>query len=724
MTPDPSTNPLDSAPAASGPTPPEKFEPTPPPGPTSSSPSGPASPGAAAPSGPTPTVPPAPTATPQQAAAADTVEHTGVSAPAPEPPKELPTPAPTPAAAAPGTPAPEGVAPAPGQLEAAAEAVTHTGEQESEGLSTTAKVGIAAAATAATAAAGAAVAAVANALSGDDTDKATKEGGDEEKATAEDAEPPKVEEETPAPATASTAPLAARMKGTADSGETKPAAPEPNVPHVPKEGELGGEDLVKAETPAEPAAKAAPAPPARSQGIAIPKSAELDKSFEEELAAGMSDDALSLQMNTGAKKSGAGGPDVSGTDPATGKGPGQPIGGDEAATPAPQIGDEENIEPGTKLMGKVDSKTDSDIFVNLETSRLQGIIPRTDYPDGNGPPEGFSGAFFVDRVDTENGLIHLSSPRGRRKVTGDWDSVNVGQTVECSVTGTNKGGLQVQVGQLRGFMPASQIDIGFVSDMGQFVGQRLQARVIEVKPEKKNLVLSRAAVLKEERKGLEKELWDTLKVGDVRDGIVRAMKPYGAFVDIGGVDGFLHIGEISHNRIGHPSDVLNDGQKIQVKVLKVDPESRKVGLGMKQLEKDPWQQLEESYPVGSTLKGKVTRCTEFGAFVEIEEGVEGLIHISELDHKRVSRVSDVVRVNEEVEVKVLTVEPNRKRVSLSLKALKDKPASAAPRGGRKKKEDEEPELPAYERQRKGPLKGGTGGKNAGGLFGDPSQFGG
>ncbi|NNJ27135.1 30S ribosomal protein S1 [Planctomycetes bacterium LzC2] len=433
----------------------------------------------------------------------------------------------------------------------------------------------------------------------------------------------------------------------------------------------------------------------------------MDKELEASISAGLSDDALSRQMNAGGAKAA----------PADG----EAAEGEDA--PAPNmIGDEESIESGTKLMGKVDSKTDSDLFVNLERSRLQGIIPRTDYPDGNGPPVGFNGAFFVDRVDVENGLIHLSSPRGRRKVTGDWDSVNVGQTVECSVTGTNKGGLQVQVGQLRGFMPASQIDIGFVSDMSQFVGQRIEARVIEVKPEKKNLVLSRAAVLKEARKGMEAELWETLKPGETRDGIVRAMKPYGAFVDIGGVDGFLHIGEISHNRIGHPSDVLKDGQKIQVKILKVDPESRKVGLGMKQLSKDPWQQLEESYPVGSTLKGKVTRCTEFGAFVEIEEGVEGLIHISELDHKRVSRVSDIVRVNEEVEAKVLTVEPNRKRVSLSLKALKDKPASAAPRGKGKKK-DEEPDLPAYERQRKGPLKGGTG-DGKGGLFGDPSKFGG
>ena len=483
---------------------------------------------------------------------------------------------------------------------------------------------------------------------------------------------------------------------------------------------MGGEDLVQT---GETQAKAAsPSPPPAGRGIAIPKSAELDPELEAQLSAGMGDDALSLQMNAAAAKAGAGGPAIDGTQDSTGADAPPPGGADEGATPSPMVGGEESLEPGQKLMGKVDSKTDSDVFVNLGL-RYQGIIPRTDYPDGKGPPVGFSGAFLVDHVDTANGLIHLHSPRGARKVTGgDWDSLSVGQNVECSVTGTNKGGLQVQVGKLRGFMPASQIDLGYVEDMAKFKGQKLNARIIEVKPEKRNLVLSRAAILKEERKGKEAEVWETLKPGETRPGIVRALKPYGAFVDIGGVDGFLHIGEISHNRIGHPKDVLSVGEKIEVKVLKVEPEAKKVGLGMKQLTKDPWQVIEESYPVGSTCTGKVTKCTEFGAFVEIEKGIEGLIHISELDHKRVSRVSDVVRMGEEVETKVLTVEPNRKRIALSLKALKEKPASSGGGKPRKRKNDE-PDLPAYERQRKGPLKGGVGDPK-GGLFGDPSNFGG
>ena len=715
MTPDPLHNPLDSAAAAPGPTPPLPPQPAPPhqPTPPDRPPAVPRPPAATAPPA-VPADPPAiaaPAATPQQAAAAETVAHTGTQAPPPPgdtlvaeavAQKDVPVP-PVAAVPVPAEPS-SGVAPAPGQI-AAAEALVNRPDEpakEEEGMSTAAVVGLAAAATAAVGGIAAAVVAAVT--------------GDHEKAEPKPEEPPK--SDPPEPTPTPVAPLAARMKGEQADAGTTPVAPKPNVPHVPAEGELGGEDLVKADATPEPAPRTIALPP-KAGGIDIPKSAELDKELEEAISAGMGDDALSLQMNAGAAKAGAGGPKIEGTDPATGQGPGQPTGADEAVTPAPMIGDEENIEPGTKLMGKVDSKTDSDIFINLQTSRLQGIIPRTDYPDGNGPPVGFNGAFLVDRVDTENGLIHLQSPRGRRKVSGDWDSLVVGQTVECSVTGTNKGGLQVQVGKLRGFMPASQIDLGYVSDMTQYVGQRLNARVTEVKPEKKNLVLSRAAVLKEERKGLEAELWETLKPGDTRDGIVRALKPYGAFVDIGGVDGFLHIGEISHNRIGHPNEVLKDGQKIQVKILKVEPDAKKVGLGMKQLTKDPWQQIEESYPVGSTCRGKVTKCTEFGAFVEIEEGIEGLIHISELDHKRVSRVSDVVRMGEEVEAKVLTVEPNRKRVSLSLKALKEKPAGSGPK--KREKKEENYDLPAYERQRKGKLLGGTG-EVSGGLFGDPDEF--
>ena len=203
---------------------------------------------------------------------------------------------------------------------------------------------------------------------------------------------------------------------------------------------------------------------------------------------------------------------------------------------------------------------------------------------------------------------------------------------------------------------------------------------------------------------------------------MKTLKDYGAFIDLGGIDGFLHVGEISWTRINHPGDVLSVGQKLDVKILKVDREAGKIGLGIKQLKKNPWQLLEENYPVGATAKGKVTRTTEFGAFVELEPGMEGLIHISELDHQRVGRVTDVVRVGDEIEVKVLSLEPNRKRIALSKKAPARQARPARP-GAQEEGGTRSPWPSPYERKRTAPLKGGTGRKKAGGgLFGDPGEF--
>jgi small subunit ribosomal protein S1 len=310
----------------------------------------------------------------------------------------------------------------------------------------------------------------------------------------------------------------------------------------------------------------------------------------------------------------------------------------------------------------------------------------------------------------------------RKVAAGDWDSLTAGQTIDCVVTKKNKGGLEVTVGSLRGFMPAGQVEMGFVSDLESYVGQQLRAQIIEANQKKRNLVVSRRAHLMEERKAGEAELWKNITVGQNFPGKITTLKDYGAFVDIGGADGFLHIGEISWSRINKPSDVLQIGQEVEVQIISLDKEKKKIGLGMRQLITNPWSAVTMNYPAESTVAGKVTRIADFGAFVELEPGVEGLVHISELDYARVHRVADVLKVGQEIAAKVTSVDPDKRRIGLSIKALKTRPEV---KGGKKRVSDSDLAPGAgekYERQRKGPLKGGMG-AGSGSLFGNPTDFG-
>jgi small subunit ribosomal protein S1 len=278
------------------------------------------------------------------------------------------------------------------------------------------------------------------------------------------------------------------------------------------------------------------------------------------------------------------------------------------------------------------------------------------------------------------------------------------------VVKTNKGGLEVNVSNLRGFLPAGPVDLAYCPNLEQFVGQKLRVKVLEVNPHKKNLVVSRRSFLEIAAAEAREEAWKRLEVGMRLSGRVKTVKDYGAFVDVGGVDGLLHVSEISWSRIGHPRDLLSEGQQIEVQILGIDREKSKVSLGMKQLQASPWQTIAEKYPPNSVAHGKVTKTTEFGAFVELEPGVEGMVHISELEHRRVHRVTDVVSVGQEVDVKVLSVDPAKKRIALSIKAL-----VARPEAPKKADEDLAPGGGAhYERKRREPLKGG--GTESGGLL--------
>ncbi len=357
-----------------------------------------------------------------------------------------------------------------------------------------------------------------------------------------------------------------------------------------------------------------------------------------------------------------------------------------------------------------------DVFVDVG-HRVPGVLSLRQFAADQPPELGQTVDVIVRKVSPDEDLIELTVPTGRHHAGGNWEALEVGQIVDCMVKAVNKGGLEVTVGGLRGFMPKGQIDTRFVEELEPFVGQKLTAEVIEVNPRKRNLVVSRRAFLNRQRREAAEAFWNSIEEGQTLTGTVKTLKEYGAFVDLGGADGFLHIGEISWTRIKHPAEVLQEGQQVEVKVLKVDRENRKVSLGMKQLVRNPWQRVVENYLPGSIVRGRVTRIAAFGAFVELEPGVEGMVHISELDYRRVNRVADVVQPGQEVDVKVLEVIPDRRRISLSIKQTREAPQQEADN----REEAGEEAAPRRERRQR-PLKGGIGGSGGGGLFGNPQDF--
>jgi small subunit ribosomal protein S1 len=355
-------------------------------------------------------------------------------------------------------------------------------------------------------------------------------------------------------------------------------------------------------------------------------------------------------------------------------------------------------EQGPKK-GKVLRIHGADVFVDLPGGRSQGLLPLAQFPEGP-PTIGQEIDIHIEGYDPANGLLLLS--RKGAAVEADWSSVAAGMIVEARVTGTNKGGLSVDVDGIRGFLPVSQIDLYRVEDLEQFVNQRLRCVVTEADRVDRNLVLSRRALLEKEREESREKLWLELAEGQVRQGIVRSIKDFGAFVDLGGVDGLLHVSEMSWQRVANAADLVQSGQNVKVVVLKIDRERRKVSLGMKQLQASPWDNVTSRYPAGATVKGKVTRLMDFGAFVELEPAIEGLIHISELSPQRVRKVRDVVQEGQEVQVLVLSVDPAQRRISLSLKGALPKEEVPA-------EEEAEEDVPAPPpRPRTTPLRGGIG----------------
>lgn len=364
----------------------------------------------------------------------------------------------------------------------------------------------------------------------------------------------------------------------------------------------------------------------------------------------------------------------------------------------------ERKKPGGQAQqkGKVLSVHGPDVFIDVPGGRSQGVLPLEQFPDGP-PAVGTEVDVHIEGYDPANGLLLLS--RRGAAIHADWSTVSEGMIVEARVTATNKGGLSVDVNGIRGFMPISMIDLYRVEDTEQFVNQKLRCMVSEVNPAERNLVVSRRSLLEKEREEAREKLWQELAEGQVREGIVRSIRDFGAFVDLGGADGLLHVSEMAWSRIQDPNTILQSGQPVKVMVLKVDREARKISLGLKQLMASPWDAINDKYPVNYVVPGKVTRLMDFGAFVELEPGIEGLVHISELAPNRVRRVAEVVQVGQEVRVMVLRIDSANRKIALSMKAVHAKSEEEAAEA---EAEAEAPVETKPPRPRKFPLRGGIG----------------
>ncbi|MCL4310798.1 MAG: 30S ribosomal protein S1 [Actinomycetota bacterium] len=280
-------------------------------------------------------------------------------------------------------------------------------------------------------------------------------------------------------------------------------------------------------------------------------------------------------------------------------------------------------------------------------------------------------ALVMQKEDAEGRLI-LSKKRARFEQA--WKRIEEvereGSVIEGTVIEVVKGGLILDLG-VRGFLPASLVDIRRIQNLDEYMGKVLQCKVIELNRNRNNVVLSRRAVLEEERKEVREQILDKLQPGDVVKGIISNIVDFGAFVDLEGIDGLIHISELSWGHVNHPSEVLTIGQEVSVKVLDIDRDRQRVSLGLKQTQEDPWKNLVDTHQVGDVISGAVTKLVSFGAFVQISEGIEGLVHISELANHHVEKPEEIVAVGDEIEVKIIEIDGDRRRLSLSMKRLQE-----------------------------------------------------
>jgi small subunit ribosomal protein S1 len=307
--------------------------------------------------------------------------------------------------------------------------------------------------------------------------------------------------------------------------------------------------------------------------------------------------------------------------------------------------------------------------------KSEGAIPASEFEDLSAIKPGDKVDVLIEKLEDKDGMVVLS--REKAEFKKNWERIlqicNEGGRVSGKVKSVVKGGLMVNIG-VEAFLPASQVDVTAPKNLAQYVGQTLEFKVVKINPDRQNVVLSRRELIEQERAERRAKLLAEMMPGDIRKGTVKNITDFGAFIDLNGIDGLLHITDMSWGRIGHPSEVLKVGQEIDVVVLDVNREKERVSLGLKQKMANPWENIEEKYPIGTRVKGRVVNLVPYGAFVELEPGVEGLVHVTELSWtKRIAKPSDVLKVGQEVEAMVLGINRDEQKISLGIRQLEANP---------------------------------------------------
>ncbi len=327
-------------------------------------------------------------------------------------------------------------------------------------------------------------------------------------------------------------------------------------------------------------------------------------------------------------------------------------------------GTSSDSSPGSELVGTVTGVNEEDVFLQFGV-KTQGVMPRSHFGKKEIVEIGRRVDCIVERFDNDAGLLMVSRKGAATRAT--WTNLAKGMLVEGRVTGVIKGGLEVDLKGIRAFMPGSQADLYPMKDVSLLLNQNVKCEVVEVDRRHKNVLLSRRKVMEREQAELREKLKGELEPGQLREGFVRNIMEFGAFVDLGGLDGLIHISDLSWGTVGKVTDVLSVGDKVKVMVLKVDSKRDRISLGLKQALPDPWANVAERYPVSTALKARVVRLADFGAFAELESGVEGLIPISEMSWSRIRSASEAVSVGDMVDCVVIRVEADKRRIALSMK---------------------------------------------------------